>query len=220
MSYGAMNSAALWANGFIEYPVIGYRVTISADAAPWYAAIAGCCLALAVAVSGFWLIHHRTLTTLAGRLMMLVVTGCVSVGWVALRLWHHSGKDELLPLNGAWDFMLALPWLWGGLLGVLLFLGAVHASPQRQRCIVAGLLGAAVGYVLWIIAGSLEDRPFARIRAFVSNMTAGNEGWDYGSNAWVVWVFLLLFVAGGAATGAVMGRRVRTQSPGPLVPSR
>jgi hypothetical protein len=198
-----VNSLALWANGVRVGPIDAYRVTASAESAPWHAAIAGCCLALAVTTAGFWLLRHRNVNTVAGRVGILVVIGCGSVGWVAGWLWQHSGTEAVVPARGVWNFAVELPWVWFAVLGGLLVVGFFQASPQRQRYIVRGLVGAAVGFTLWIIAGNREDLSFYTIRSFVTGKTAMSEIMEHPADPWVYWGLVTVFIGGGAALGAL-----------------
>src|SRR5207237_584181 len=83
--------------------------TAGAGAAPWYAAVAGCCLAVAVVTGGFWLRRRRSLRGVRRRVAALVLAGCASVGWASGWLWAHAGREGPHPVGGVWNLAVDLP---------------------------------------------------------------------------------------------------------------
>ena len=208
-----MNSLALWANGWVRAKVVGYHVTVSAESAPWYFAIAGCFLAVAVAVAGYWVVQRRTLSATAHRVAFYVLAGCACGGWSAVWIARHSGSTAVVPFGYVADFVAYLPWIWTAGLGVLLVAGFFQASAERQRYILRGLAGAAIGYGLLCILANLEDRPFYTIRSLATGETDIYAIMRHPADEWVWWAIMVVFLGGGAAVSVLTAKPFRVQNP-------
>ncbi len=107
-------------------PVAGYRVTASEESAPLYAILAGCFITLAILMVGYRIVWQSRYPRKATRLTIIVVAGCLSIGWFALWIWKHAGNDSLIPNEGIWNFAVQLPTMWFWSFCILLVIGVVR----------------------------------------------------------------------------------------------
>ena len=133
MSHSNDGFSILWAN--LGPP--SYLVVSPPKVAPYYPAISGACLTIAVVLFGLWLLRHRTVGNLNARLCLWVSAGVLSFAWVSEWIRGYDGKG-LVKGTDYWDIALDLPTIWVVILSVLIVIKLAAfllegAAPATRR---------------------------------------------------------------------------------------